>query len=154
MHSFSEKNLRQQQQVCEAKLWSWLSQIFYLCASLLKAHSNLHMQPFVLSPSSPNTKVVRKEQANKNLVAAQSLFWDHLYIAYFHVKSVHLTHKELILPLWPQKIKNYLHFTYWVISLASGTSAASMTSTASMASMTSTASFHQKTWGTWCFHQP
>ena len=50
-----------------------------------------------------------------------------------------------------------LHFTYWVISLASGSSAASMTSTASItsvASMTSTASFHQKTWGTWCFHQP
>ena len=56
-------------------------------------------------PSSPNTKVVRKEQANKNLVAAQSLFWDHLYIAYFHVKSVHLTRKELILPFWPQKLK-------------------------------------------------
>jgi hypothetical protein len=31
-----------------------------------------------------------------------------------------------------------------VISLASGTSVASMTSTASVASMTSTASFHQK----------
>ena len=139
MHSFSEKNLRQQQQVWEAKLWSWLSQIFYLCASLLKAHSNLHMQPFVLSPSSPNTKVVRKEQANKNLVAAQSLFWDHLYIAYFHVKSVHLTRKELILHLWPQKVKNY-----WVISLASGTSAASMISTTSDASMSCAASFHQK----------
>ena len=50
-----------------------------------------------------------------------------------------------------------LHFTYWVISLASGTSAASMTSTASttsVASMTSTASFHQKTYWAWCFHQP
>ena len=36
-------------------------------------------------------------------------------------------------------------------------SAASMTSvasTASMASTTLTASFYQKTWGTWCFHQP
>ena len=150
MHSFSEKNLRQQQQVWEAKLWSWLSQIFYLCASLLKAHSNLHMQPFVLSPSSPNTKVVRKEQANKNLVAAQSLFWDHLYIAYFHVKSVHLTRKELILPLWPQKVKNY-----WVISLASGTSAASMISITSEASMSCAASFHQKkNYLTGCFHQP
>ena len=38
-----------------------------------------------------------------------------------------------------------LHFTYWVIFLPSGTSAASMTSTASVASMTSIASFHQKT---------
>ena len=98
-------------------------------------------------PSSPNTKVVRKEQANKNLVAAQSLFWDHLYIAYFHVKSVHLTRKELILPLWPQKVKNY-----WEVYLASGTSAASMISTTSVASMTSTASFHQKTYWAWCFH--
>ena len=47
--------------------------------------------------------------------------------------------------------------TYWVISLASWTSAASMTSVASMtstASMTWTASFHQKTYWAWCCHQP
>ena len=44
--------------------------------------------------------------------------------------------------------KDSLHFTFWVISLASRTQMASMTSTASTtsaASMTSTASFHQKT---------
>ena len=41
------------------------------------------------------------------------------------------------------KIKNCMHFTYWVISLTSGTSAASMTSTAS---------FHQKTYWAWYFH--
>ena len=58
------------------------------------------------------------------------------------------------------KIKSCLHFTYWVISLVSGTSAARMTSTASTASMasvalmTSTASFPQKTYWAWCFHQP
>ena len=60
-------------------------------------------------------------------------------------------------PLWPQKIKNCLHFAYWVIFLASGTSPASMistVSTTSVASMTSTASYHQKCFGTWCFHQP
>ena len=50
-----------------------------------------------------------------------------------------------------------LHLAYWVISLASGASAASMTSTASMtsvASMTSTASFHQKTYWAWCCQLP
>ena len=55
------------------------------------------------------------------------------------------------------KIKSCLDFTYWVISLVSGTSATRMTSTASMASvasMTSTASFSQKTYWGWCFHQP
>ena len=49
-----------------------------------------------------------------------------------------------------------LHFAHLVISLASGTSAASMTSTASttsVVSMTSTASFHQKTYWAWCFLQ-
>ena len=46
------------------------------------------------------------------------------------------------------------YFTYWVISLASGTSVTSMTSTTSVASMTSTASFHQKNYWAWCFHQP
>ena len=49
-----------------------------------------------------------------------------------------------------------LHFTYWVIFLASRTSAASMTSTASttsVASMTSTVSFHQKIYWAWYFHQ-
>ena len=48
-----------------------------------------------------------------------------------------------------KKIKSCLHFNYWMISLQSGTSAASMTSTASMtsvASMASTASYHQKTY--------
>ena len=52
---------------------------------------------------------------------------------------------------------NSLHFTYWVISLASETSVASMNSTASttsLASMTSSASFHQKDYWTLCFHQP
>ena len=56
-----------------------------------------------------------------------------------------------------KKIRNNIHFTYWVICLASGTSVASMTSTASttsVASMTSTASFHQKNYWAWCFHQP
>ena len=43
------------------------------------------------------------------------------------------------LPLWPQKIKSCLHFNYWMISLPSETSAASMTSVAS------TASYHQNT---------
>ena len=55
------------------------------------------------------------------------------------------------------KENDSLHFSYWVISLASWTSAASMTSVASMtstASMTWTASFHQKTYWAWCFHQP
>ena len=47
-------------------------------------------------------------------------------------------------PLWPQKIKSCLHFNYWMISLPSGTSAASMTSVAS------TASYHQKTYWAWC----
>ena len=44
-----------------------------------------------------------------------------------------------------------------IFFLASGASAASMTSTAtttSVASMTSAALFHQKTYRTWCFHQP
>ena len=40
--------------------------------------------------------------------------------------------------------KDTFYFTYWVISLASGTS---------VASMTSTASFHQTNYWAWCFHQ-
>ena len=48
-----------------------------------------------------------------------------------------------------KKSQKCLHFTYWVISLASGTSAASMTL---IASMTSTASFHQNIYCAWCFH--
>jgi hypothetical protein len=55
-----------------------------------------------------------------------------------------------------KKIKNCFHLTHWVISLALGSSAASMASAASMtlvASMTSTPSFHQKTVRAWWFYQ-
>ena len=43
-----------------------------------------------------------------------------------------------------------MHFKYWVIFWASGTSATSMASTASM---TSTASIYQKNYWAWCFYQ-
>ncbi len=55
------------------------------------------------------------------------------------------------------KIKNNLHFTYWVIFLASEIPVASMASaasTTSVASMASSASFHQKSYCLLCFHQP
>ncbi len=91
---------------------------------------------------------------NKSIVAISSLISRAYMALKISVASITSTKMKLSLVSMTSiasqasKIKNYLYFTYWVIFLTSGTSAASMTSTASttsVASMTSTASFYQKT---------